>query len=92
MSYVWQLELAKVSIKGWIINSNQYCLFDGPGNIMVLPAHYAEVVQRHLMTSDVVMFKDGDGALMCSLNLSPKVLPDSPMYSLLQSTLLHLYL
>ena len=33
----------------------------------------------------------GDGALMCSLNLSPKVLPDSPMHSS-QSTLPHLYL
>ena len=34
----------------------------------------------------------GDGALVCSLNLSPKVLPDSPMYSSSQSTLPHLYL
>ena len=34
----------------------------------------------------------GDGALMCSLNLSPKVLTDSPMYSSSQSTLPHLYL
>ena len=34
----------------------------------------------------------GDGALMCSLYLSPNVLPDSPMYSSSQSTLPHLYL
>ena len=34
----------------------------------------------------------GDGAVICSLNLSPKVLPDSPMYFSSQSTLLHLYL
>ena len=34
----------------------------------------------------------GDGALICSLNLSLKVLPDSPMYSSSQSTLPHLYL
>ena len=33
----------------------------------------------------------GEGALMCSLNLSTKVLPDSPIYSS-QSTLPHLYL
>ena len=32
------------------------------------------------------------GALICSLNLSPKVLPDSPKYSSSQSTLPHLYL
>ena len=34
----------------------------------------------------------GDGALMCSLYLSPNVLPDSPMYSSPQSTLPQLYL
>ena len=34
----------------------------------------------------------GDGALMCSLYLSPNVLPDSPMYSSSQSTLPNLYL
>ena len=34
----------------------------------------------------------GDGALMCSLYLSPNVLPDSTMYSPSQSTLPHLYL
>ena len=34
----------------------------------------------------------GDGDLMCSLYLSPKVLPDSPMYSSPQSTLPQLYL
>ena len=34
----------------------------------------------------------GDGALICSLNLSANVLPDSPIYSSSQSTLPHLYL
>ena len=33
----------------------------------------------------------GDGALMCSLNLSANVLPDSPMYSSSQFILPHLY-
>ena len=34
----------------------------------------------------------GDGAFMCSLYLSANVLPGSPLYSSLQSTLLHLHL
>ena len=34
----------------------------------------------------------GEGALRCSLNLSPKVLEDSPMYSSSHSTLSHWYL
>ena len=36
--------------------------------------------------------KTGEGALRCSLNLSPNVLDDSPMYSSSHSTLLHLNL
>ena len=36
--------------------------------------------------------KIGEGALRCSLNLSPNVLNDSPMYSSLHSTLSHLNL
>ena len=38
------------------------------------------------------MVIDGEGALRCSFNLSPKVLADSPMYSSSLSNLLHLYL
>ena len=34
----------------------------------------------------------GEGAFRCSLNLSPNVLADSPMYSSSHSTLSHLYL
>ena len=41
------------------IASDQNCLFDGSGNAVVLPAHYTEIVQGHLMTSDVVMVYDG---------------------------------
>ena len=36
--------------------------------------------------------KTGEGALRCSLNLSPNVLDDSPIYSSSHSTLLHLNL
>ena len=57
-----------IPIQGWITNSDQYCFFDGPGNILVLPTHYAEIVQRHLMTTDVVIVKDG--------GLCPRVLSE----------------
>ena len=39
----------------------------------------------------VLFSKLGADAFRCSLNLSPKVLADSPMHSSSQSTLLHLY-
>ena len=32
---------------------------DDSGNALVLPAHYAKIVQRHLTTSDVTMVMDG---------------------------------
>ena len=53
------------------------------------------IVKLSRETSWPVMFwwpMMGDGALMCSLYLSPNVLPDSPMYSSQKSTLPHLYL
>ena len=65
---------------GMVIYLYKYCISDGPGNVLVLPAHYAEIVQRHLMTSDVMMVMIGDGAFMYSLNLSAKVLPDPHVF------------
>ena len=52
---------------------------------MCLPIHYGEVVvHTAVMRSGVCMVIEGEGALRCSINLSPKVLADSPMYSSLQ--------
>ena len=46
-SQMWQLELANVSVKGWVINSDKDCFFDVYGNAVVLHAHYAKVIQEH---------------------------------------------
>ena len=56
---MWQLVLANISIKGWVIDSNQHGFPDGPGHALVLPAHYAEIVQGYFMASDgeVVMYR-----------------------------------
>ena len=88
----WQLVLANISIQGWVIDSKQHGFPDGPSHALVHPAHYAEIVQRNFMASDVEVSCTGDGALKCSLNLLANVLPDSPIYSSAQSTLPHLYL
>ena len=55
---MWQLELANISIEGWVIDSDKNCFFHVSGNAVVLPAHYAEIVQEHLMTCDVMMVYD----------------------------------
>ena len=52
---MWQLVLANISIKGWVIDSNQHSLSDCSGHALVIPAHNAEIVQGHFMTSGLVV-------------------------------------
>ena len=56
---MWQLVFANISIRGWVIDSNQHGFPDGPSHALVLHAHYAEIVQRYFMASDVevVMYR-----------------------------------
>ena len=56
---MWQLVFANISIKGWVINSNQHGFSDGHSHVLVFPAHYAEILQRNFMASDVevVMYR-----------------------------------
>ena len=44
--------------RDWSFNLINIASFDGPDNALVLPAHNAEIVQRHLMTSDVMVVTD----------------------------------
>ena len=71
---VGQLELAYVPIKGCIIDPDVHLLLDGPGDLVHLPTHYREIVHTDAMTRGATMVIDGERALRCSLNLSPKVL------------------
>ena len=48
---MWQLVLANISIKGWVIDSNQHSLSDCSSQALVIPAHNAEIVQGHPMYS-----------------------------------------
>ena len=56
---MWQLVFANISIQRWVIDSDQHSLPDGSGNALVFPAHYAEIVQRYFMASDVEMVMYG---------------------------------
>ena len=56
---MWQLVFANISIQGWVIDSDQHGFSDGSGHALVFPAHYAEIVQRHFMTSGVIMVMYG---------------------------------
>ena len=59
---------------------------------MLLSPHYSEIIKGSIMTCDGIVVMYGGGVFKCSLNLSPKVLADSPMYSSSHSNLSHLYL
>ena len=59
----------------------------------IVPAKSCPSLATMLNLSSVVEWWPhiGEGASRCSLNLSPNVLADSPMYSPSKSSLLHLY-
>ena len=55
--------------------------------VQVLPPNNFEIVDGNTVTTDVTVVIYGRGGFRCSLNLSPKVLEDSPIYSSSQSIL-----
>ena len=59
---------------------------------MRLPNHNGEVVHPDVMTCAVGMVINGEGAMRCSVSLSPRVSTDSPLYSSSHSNTSHLYL
>ena len=89
---VRQLYIAYVPLKGWLIDPDVHGLLDAPGNVVYLPTHSGEIAHTNTMTRGVTMVIDGGGTLRCSLNLFPKVLTNSPMYSSSQPTWSHLNL
>ena len=88
--YMWQVLFANISIQGWIVDPDVKSLLYCPLEILFLPSHNVEISNTYAVTIGVKMIKYGGGAFWCSLNLSPKVLEDSPIYSSSHSTLPHL--
>ena len=56
---MWQVVFAYISFKGWVIHSDEDGFFDGSFKIVIFSAHNAEVVDRYITTSDIVMVMDG---------------------------------
>ena len=80
---VGQLQLLNIPIQEWIIDPDVHGLLDGPWDIVGLPTHYGEVVHNDMMSCGIDMVIDGGRGLRCSLSLSPKVLADFLIYSLI---------
>ena len=89
---LWQMVFANISVEGWIIDPYVQSLFYCSYLVHFLPPNNFEIVDGNTVTTDVTMVIYGRGSFRCSLNLSPKVLEDSPIYSSSQSTLSQWYL
>ena len=86
---MWQMVFTHISIEGWIIDPYVQSLFYCSHLVQVLPPNNGEVVDGNIVTSDVAVVIYGTGGFRCSVNLSPKVLDDSPTQSSSHSTLSH---
>ena len=51
------MELAYISVKGWIIDPYVQCFFYSSAEVLVLPTNNVEVFNGDLMTSDATMVK-----------------------------------
>ena len=59
MWHDWNLELANVPVKGWIINPNIHGLLYGHCEVVLLSTNYQKVVKTYAMTRDVAMVIGG---------------------------------
>ena len=59
--HMWQMVFAYVFVQGWINDPNEHWFFDQPEEILLLPAHYTEVVQVGSVTSGVTVVMDRGG-------------------------------
>ena len=64
---MWQMVLANVSIKGWIIDPDIKGFFDGSCEVLVLSLHYVKIFSTNLVTSGVIVVKDGAWGLLMFL-------------------------
>ena len=89
---MWQMVLAHILVKGWIICPYVQGLFM---NLIRFWSSLPKMEKLSMVTGwpEMLIWSCiGEGDLRCSLNLSSKFLADSPIYSWSQSTLPHLNL
>ena len=75
-----KLVISQVSVEGRVLNADEHGLPDGPVMAVDFLVYYIEMFLVHGMSCGGAVM--GKGALKCFLTLSPKDLPDSPMYAL----------
>ena len=85
--YYYYYYYSYVPVEGWVIDLGIHGLLGSPGDAICLPAYDSEAIHAGKMSIGLAILVDGEEALRCSLHLSPKVLPNSSVYSSLQFAL-----
>ena len=60
---MWQMVFAYVFVEGWIIDPNKHWFFNQSGEVLLLPSHYAKIVDVNIVTSGVTVVIDRGGGL-----------------------------
>ena len=64
---VWEIILPNISIQGGVVHPNIHGLFDGPSQVVLLPAYNLEVLHWCFMATTILMSKNWRWCLqMCS--------------------------
>ena len=77
-----QLVLAQVPVEGGVLHVDEHGFLDGPGMTVDLFMNYVELVWVHWVSCSGPVVMYGGGGFEVFFTLSPKDLPDSPMYAL----------
>ena len=82
--YVGKLVLSKVSVERGVLYLDEHSLLDGPGVAVDFLVNYTELVGVHGMACGGTVEVYGTGGFEMFFDLSPNVLPDSPVHELVQ--------
>ena len=85
-----QLVFSQVPVEGWVIDADKHGLLNCPGDTVCLPVYNGETVHMDTVSFGLAVLVDRGGGSEVYFSLSPKVLPDSLIYSSSQSACMHL--
>ena len=60
---MWQMVLAYIFVKGWIIDPDEHRFFYQSEEVVFLPSHYTKIVDAGIVISDGTVVIDRGGPL-----------------------------
>ena len=83
---------AYISTQGWVVDPYEHWFFDQPGDVLLLPTHFAKIFKCGSMTCGVIVVINWGGGFQMFFEPLSNVPADSPMCSSSHSNLSHLNL